>query len=47
LIELESPDNYTLSKYLKNMENKITELVDAKGFNLLHHAILKGVDGKV
>jgi len=27
--------------------SRIVEIVDDKGFNLLHHAVLKGVPGKV
>jgi len=26
---------------------RLVEIVDDKGFNLLHHAVLKGVPGKV
>jgi hypothetical protein len=31
---------------LKNYQKNITSLVDDKGLTLLHHAVLKGIEGK-
>ena len=50
LSELESPDDEQLSSHLKERVNpliRIQSIVDDKGFSLLHHAVLKGIPGKV
>ena len=39
---MESFDDNNLFKYIENQNVRINELVDEKGFNLLHHAVLKG-----
>ena len=45
--ELESNDNFILSKLLREMgEVSVTKLFDSNGMTLLHHAVLKGVEGK-
>lgn len=45
---MESPDNFILCDILKDLkENKIVDVVDDNGLTLLHHAVLKGVEGKV
>jgi len=44
LQELDKYSNDGLQDYLKQLHNnsqKITEIIDVKGFNLLHHAVLK------
>jgi len=49
LIEvLESERNYELTQLLetKMMTIKVTELKDHNGLSLLHHAVLKGMEGK-
>jgi len=50
LAELESPEHDMLKIHLRQEIvplSRIVEIVDDKGFNLLHHAVLKGVPGKV
>ena len=49
LAELESPSNFKLNELLRTytMSHKLSEAVDESGFNLLHHAVLKGIPGKV
>jgi len=49
LLELENPDNKHLGGVLRRYcsSGDITNIVDEKGFNLLHHAVLKSVPGKV
>ena len=46
LNELGQESDLLLKNILKTVMIPITELVDAKGLNLLHHAVLKGIDGK-
>ena len=43
--ELESHENIHVINMLKTM-NDITQIVDHEGLSLLHHAVLKGVEGK-
>ena len=45
--ELENIDSYILIDILRDEKESITKLVDENGLTLLHHAVLKGVDGKV
>lgn len=50
LAELESAEDDMLKLHLRSEIvplSRIVEIVDDKGFNLLHHAVLKGVPGKV
>ena len=47
LAELESGDNAFLETYIKRLTFDITLTFDEKGFSMLHHAVLKGVPGKV
>lgn len=47
MTELESGANEGLAAAVRSSAVKITELADEKGFNLLHHAVLKEVPGKV
>ena len=50
LSSIESIDNKQLLSVLEEVTNygqKITEIVDDKNFNLLHHAVLKGFHGKI
>lgn len=47
MTELESTSNEGLTAAVRGSAVKITELADEKGFNLLHHAVLKEVPGKV
>jgi hypothetical protein len=44
--ELESEENLLLRNILMTLQNPITEVFDEKGLSLLHHAVLKGVEGK-
>ncbi len=44
--ELENEENLFLNNFLKTLLCPITIIKDIKGLNLLHHAVLKGVDGK-
>lgn len=46
LNELSSESDLLLKNILKTVMVPITDLLDGKGLNLLHHAVLKGVDGK-
>ena len=46
LNELGQESDLLLKNILKTVMIPITDLVDAKGLNLLHHAVLKGIDGK-
>lgn len=46
LRELEREENLFLNNFLKTLPCPITFIKDIKGLNLLHHAVLKGVDGK-
>ena len=46
LSELESHDNYILCDILKDLYCNVTEIIDKGGLNLLHHAVLKGIEGK-
>lgn len=48
--EINSPNNDALYLYLKKLVHSgqsITNLADDKGFNLLHHGVLKGFPGKL
>lgn len=48
--QLELASSTSLLEHIKRLfaaGHKVTHLVDDKGFNLLHHAVLKGVPGKV
>jgi ankyrin repeat protein len=47
LAEMESSDFDLLSQYLKKLKCNVVDLADDNGFTLLHHAVLKGQDGKV
>jgi len=48
LAELENPENIVLCQLLRDLEmTPITHIRDKKGLSLLHHAVLKGADGKV
>jgi palmitoyltransferase ZDHHC13/17 len=47
LAELEQPDFELLRQYLRKLYINVLELADENGFTLLHHAVLKGQDGKV
>jgi len=48
LPELESMDDEMLAVQIRNnLSIDMTEVADDKGFTLLHHAVLKGVPGKV
>jgi len=47
LAELESQTSEMLIQYVKSCSFKLVEVRDEKGFSLLHHAVLKGVPGKV
>jgi hypothetical protein len=48
LAELENTDNFMLCELLRELgTTPITGIRDKKGLSLLHHAVLKGVDGKV
>ena len=50
LAELENPDDEELKHHLReNIQplSRLHTIVDDKGFNLLHHAVLKGLNGKV
>jgi hypothetical protein len=45
--ELESPENQILSMLLKKLgPYPVYKIIDKNGMNLLHHAVLKGVEGK-
>lgn len=44
--ELESEENLLLRNILMTLSNPITEVFDDKGLSLLHHAVLKGIEGK-
>jgi hypothetical protein len=47
---LENSDDLELMRHLDERVTPLTllsEIVDDKGFNLLHHAVLKAVPGKV
>lgn len=47
---MEETDDLILQMHLRDKVQPLTrlvEIVDDKGFNLLHHAVLKGVPGKV
>jgi|TARA_B110001450_G_scaffold212477_1_gene204465 hypothetical protein len=46
LNELGSENDLLLKNILKTVMIPITDLTDPKGLNLLHHAVLKGIDGK-
>ena len=46
LSELESADNFILCDLLREIDGKITQVVDDGGLNQLHHAVLKGIEGK-
>lgn len=46
LNELASESDLLLKNILKTIMIPITDLIDPKGLNLLHHAVLKGIDGK-
>ena len=47
LAELESSDNFMLCNLLKDLGSlSILDVRDKEGMSLLHHAVLKGVDGK-
>jgi ankyrin repeat protein len=45
--EIENEFGENLKKYLVECGAKIDTIRDDKGFSLLHHAVLKGADGKV
>ena len=45
--ELENQDSYILIDILRGVNVPITTLLDENGLSLIHHAVLKGVDGKV
>ena len=45
--ELENQDSYILIDILRDVTAPITTLMDENGLTLIHHAVLKGVDGKV
>jgi hypothetical protein len=45
--ELENTDSYILIDILRDVTVPISTLVDENGLTLIHHAVLKGVDGKV
>lgn len=48
--ELDHTKNAALHEYIKKLVKSghlVTELTDDKGFNLLHHGVLKGQPGKV
>lgn len=45
--ELAEKENYALESFLKEMNMKIHLVQDAQGLTLLHHAVLKLVEGKV
>lgn len=47
LAELEQPDFDLLRQYLRKLQINVLELADENGFTLVHHAVLKGIDGKV
>ena len=47
LAELETNDNFMLSNLLKDLGSiSILDVKDKEGLTLLHHAVLKGIDGK-
>lgn len=45
--ELSEKENYALESFLKEMNMKIHTVQDQQGLTLLHHAVLKLVEGKV
>ena len=48
--ELEQPRNENLQEYIKKLcasGHRMSKIEDSKGFNLLHHAVLKMTPGKV
>ena len=50
LAELENPEDEMLKGHLKQTViplSRIATIIDDKGFSLLHHAVLKGIPGKV
>lgn len=47
LAELEQPDFNLLKQYLRKLYINVLELADENGFTLVHHAVLKGNEGKV
>ena len=44
---LDAPLHGTVLEEIKTTQCSIAEISDDKGFNLLHHAVLKGVPGRV
>ena len=47
LAELETKENEMLPTIIRECPLSLTEQKDEKGFNLLHHAVLKCIPGKV
>ena len=47
LAELETKENEMLEIHVKNCSCEIVTQQDEKGFNLLHHAVLKCIPGKL
>ena len=45
--ELENQDSYILMDILTECVGPISSLTDENGLTLIHHAVLKGVEGKV
>ena len=44
--ELENEENLDLENILRTLKEPITSFYDENNLTLLHHAVLKGVDGK-
>lgn len=47
LAELDSSDFDLLEQYLRKLQLNLLEMADENGFTLLHHAVMKGHEGKV
>ena len=46
-VQMEEDSNADLSQLVANCPFTITDQADEKGFTLIHHAVLGGVEGKV